>query len=133
MSTEIVARYIGDGRVELTHTPTGQKIVTDLPPDNGGKGRDFSPTDLLASSVASCILTIMSVIAERENINFENAQIIIEKHMQQNPRKVAKLCGKIKLPEGINEIQKKKLLTAIQNCPVSRSLREDIIIDFEVH
>lgn len=133
MATKIIAKYLGDDRIELLHTPTGEKIITDLPPDNGGKGRNFSPTDLLTSAVASCILTIMAVIARRENIDFENAEIEIEKHMQQNPRKVARLTGKIKLPSGITDIQKKKLLTAIKNCPVSRSLKEDIIIDFEIY
>ncbi len=131
MSVKIFAQYIGDDRVELTHLNSGNKIITDLPADNGGKGRTFSPTDLLASSVASCILTIMGVVAKREGINIEGSTIELEKHMAENPRRVAKLWGKIKLPE-IDEDKKKKLVAAIKACPVSRSLHPEIELKFDI-
>lgn len=130
MSTKISAVYSGDDKVELTHGPSGNKLVTDLPADNGGKGRTFSPTDLAAASVASCILTIMAKMAAREGIAFEGAAIEIEKHMQENPRRISKLAGTVTLPAGITAGQREKLLACIKACPVSRSLHPDIKMDF---
>ncbi|MEF3279561.1 MAG: OsmC family protein [Elusimicrobiota bacterium] len=131
MGVKITAKYIGNDNVEVTHLPTGDKIITDLPVDNGGKGRTFSPTDLLASAVASCILTIMGVVAKRENINIEGSTIEIEKHMAENPRRVSKLVGKIKII-GSSEEKKKKLVSVIKNCPVSKSLHPDIELKFDI-
>lgn len=131
MSFKIGAKYSGDGQVELTHGLSGNKMVTDLPPDNGGKGRTFSPTDLAAASIASCVLTIMAKIAERDGIDFRGATFDIEKHMQENPRRIARLTGVIGLPEGLQESQRKKLLAAVKACPVSRSLHPDVKLEFE--
>ena len=77
--TAITCTYTGDGETELVHGPTGSTIQTDLPPDNGGKGRRFSPTDLLASAFASCVLTIMGKMAAARNENFAGARVEIEK------------------------------------------------------
>lgn len=131
MAVKITAVYSGDDRVELTHGPTGSKLVTDLPPDNGGRGRNFSPTDLSAASVASCILTIMAKVAERDGIKFEGASIEIEKHMQENPRRIAKLIGHITLPAGLEPKQREKLLACVKACPVSRSLLPEIPIELK--
>lgn len=130
MSTRIIAKYIGDDRVEITH-PTGNIIITDLPPDNGGKGRNFSPTDLLAAAISSCILTIMGVMAKKYSVNIENTLIEIEKHMSSNPRRVGKLIGKIRFPNNIDKETKKKLMTAISSCPVTKSLHSDIEISIQ--
>ena len=130
MSVKIYAEYIGDDMVELTHQPTGSKIKTDLPIDNGGKGRTFSPTDLVACALASCILTIMAKIAVREKIDLAGALIEIEKIMSTNsPRRISKLKGVIKLPN-IPHAKKEKLMTAINSCPVKHSLHPDIEIEF---
>lgn len=126
MTVKISASYIGDDKVELVHGPSGSKLVTDLPADNGGRGRTFSPTDLAAASVASCVLTIMSKLAAREGIKFEGASFEIEKHMRQDPRMIGGFTGVIKLPPGITGVQRKKLLACLQACPVSRSLHPDI-------
>ena len=132
MSFKISAEYIGDDSVELTHGLSGSKMVTDLPPDNGGRGRTFSPTDLTAASVASCVLSIMAKLAAREGIKFEGASIEIEKQMQENPRRIARLAGVIGLPAGITAVQREKLLACVKACPVSRSLHPDIKLEFEV-
>ncbi len=79
--SNLKAVYLGDEQVELTHEETGQKILTDLPPDNGGKGRTFSPTDLFACSLTSCILTIMAKMAERDGEDFKGTNIEFEKIM----------------------------------------------------
>lgn len=132
MAFKISAEYIGDDKVELTHGLSGDKMVTDLPPDNGGRGRTFSPTDLAAASVASCVLTIMAKLAERDGINFKGASFEIEKHMQEGPRRIAKLTGTITLPAGLEPKQREKVLAAIKACPVSRSLHPDIKLEFEI-
>jgi putative redox protein len=129
MGVKISAAYIGDDKVELTHGPSGSKITTDLPPDNGGRGRTFSPTDLAAASVASCVLSIMSKLAAREGLTFEGASFEIEKHMQEDPRRIAKFSGVIKLPSGITPEQRSKFIACIKACPVSRSLHPDIIME----
>lgn len=129
MSVKISAVYIGDDRVELTHLPTGTTIITDLPLDNGGRGRSFSPTDLVASALASCILTIMGKIAQKEGIDIKGSTIVIEKEMTTNPRRISKLYGKITLPKELSPEQKEKLLYAVKTCPVTKSLHPEVEIN----
>ena len=129
MAFKITAAYVGDDQVELTHGSSGSKMLTDLPPDNGGRGRTFSPTDLTAASVASCVLTIMAKLAHREGIKFEGASIEIEKRMQENPRRIAALTGVVKLPPGLAPAQREKLMACVKACPVSRSLHPEIKLE----
>lgn len=130
MGVKILAEYVGDDKVELTHQPSGNKIVTDLPLDNGGKGRTFSPTDLLASALSSCILTIMAKIAVKENIDIKGSIIEVEKIMSEKPpRRVAKFVGRIIL-KGVSEEKKRILMNAVKSCPVTKSLHPDIEISF---
>jgi len=131
MAVKITAKYAGDQQVELEHGPSGTRIMTDLPVDNGGRGRTFSPTDLFASSLASCILAIMAKVAERDGLDFKGASIEIEKHMQEDPRRVAKFAGRITLPAGISGKDRAKLLECVKACPVHRSLHPDIKVEFE--
>ena len=129
MSVKITASYSGDDRVELSHGPTGEKIITDLPPDNGGRGRAFSPTDLAAASVASCVLTIMAKAAESDGLDFSGASIEIEKQMTENPRRISALKGLIRLPSGLTERQREKLMACVKACPVSRSLHPEVKVE----
>jgi len=131
MAFKISAVYSGDDQVELTHGLSGNKLLTDLPPDNGGRGRTFSPTDLTAASVASCVLSIMAKLAQRDGIKFEGASIEIEKHMQESPRRISALTGVIKLPPGLEPRQREKLIACVKACPVSRSLHPDIKLEFK--
>lgn len=128
--SKMKAQYLGDEQVELTHGLSGNTILTDLPPDNGGKGRTFSPTDLLATSLCSCILTIMAKMAERDGENFKGASIEFEKIMSANPRRIGKIIGHITFPAQMSEEKKKKYLTAIKACPVHQSLHPDIEVSF---
>jgi putative redox protein len=130
MATTITNTYIGDGQVELIHGPTGEKITTDLPPDNGGKGRMFSPTDLFTSALSSCILTIMGEVAKRDGKSLDGTSIEIEKIMNENPRRVKKFACKVKFSSVVEEKQKKKYLACVQACPVHRSLHPDIEVEF---
>jgi putative redox protein len=132
MGIKIGAVYVGDQRVELRHGPSGEQIFTDLPADNGGKGRTFSPTDLFAASLASCILTIMAKVAERDGVELKGASIEIEKRMQDSPRRVAAFTGVITLPAGLSESERMKLAECVKACPVHKSLHPDIKVDLEL-
>ncbi len=132
MATIIKSTYIGDGRVESTHGPTNSKIVTDLPPDNGGKGRLFSPTDLFATSLSSCILTIMAKFAEKNNIDITGGTIEIEKIMLDNPRRIGKLLATITFPDHVDEKNKNKLKACINACPIHRSIHPKIETEFVI-
>lgn len=132
MATTIKTTYIGDEQVELTHGPTGDKIKTDLPPDNDGKGRTFSPTDLFTSALASCVITIMAKVAERDGLDIKGTTIDIEKHMQENPRRVSKFTGVINFSAGLEDKDKRKLLKCVEACPVHKSLHPDIEVDFTI-
>lgn len=132
MAVKISAEYAGDDRVELRHGPSGEKILTDLPSDNGGRGRAFSPTDLFAASLASCILTIMAKVAERDGVDFKGASIEVEKHMQESPRRVAKFSGVITFPAGLSDREKARLAECVKACPVHKSLHPDIKVEFEI-
>ena len=81
--------YLGNLRTEGTHLPSGNKIITDAPVDNMGKGESFSPTDLMTFSLSACMMTIMGQVAEREQIAMEGLTTDITKIMSANPRKVA--------------------------------------------
>src|SRR5688500_19138605 len=83
--------YIGGLRSEVTHLKSGNKIITDAPPDNNGKGEAFSPTDLTCASLNSCMMTLMGMLAEREGINLEGLKSEIVKVMASNPRKIAEI------------------------------------------
>lgn len=131
MEFKISAVYSGDGQVELIHGLSGSKLVTDLPLDNGGKGRTFSPTDLAAASLASCVLTIMAKVAARDGIRFEGASFEIEKHMKESPRRIDRFTGTITLPPGLDAKQRAKLEACVSACPVGRSLHPEVKLDFK--
>ncbi len=121
--------YIGDDQVELVHTPSGAVIRTDLPVDNGGKGRSFSPTDLFAASLPACIMSIMSKVAANNGEKLDGTTIEIEKNMTENPRQVGHLILKLKFAEGIKEENKKKYRACIDACPVHRSLHPNVKVE----
>ncbi|MBI5882955.1 MAG: OsmC family protein [Elusimicrobia bacterium] len=132
MGVETKAVYAGDGRVELTHGPSGEKVLTDLPADHGGQARGFSPTDLFAASLASCILTIMAKTVSSEGTDFAGAAITVEKNMKEKPRMVESFSGTIRLPAGLSEKARAKVLACVQACPGHRSLHPDIKVDLRV-
>ena len=131
--TAITCTYTGDGGTELVHGPTGSTIQTDLPPDNGGKGRRFSPTDLLASAFAACVLSIMGKMAAARKEDFKGARVEIEKIMAQNPRRVGEFVLNITFPAHFTPEQKKFYQTAVNACPVHQTLREDVKVTVHVN
>lgn len=119
--------FVLDGlRVAHTHGPSGAKLNTSPPKDNGGDGSAFSPTDLLAASFASCALTTMSLLAHRNNLPFSQAKATILKDMGGPPRKVSMLTLEIEMPTGLSAEHKKLLEDAAHTCPVARSLHPDV-------
>jgi len=130
--TKMITTYLGDGKTEILHTPTGAVINTDLPPDNGGKGRAFSATDLFAASLSACILTIMSQMAEKRGDKLDGIKLEIEKIMAQNPRRVGKLVLKITFPPNVEKAKRDLYLTAVKACPVHNSISKEIEVDVSV-
>jgi putative redox protein len=128
----INATYIGGLRTEATHLQSGTKIITDAPTDNQGKGEAFSPTDLLAEALASCILTTMAIIGGRSGINIDNTGCEVTKIMSASPRRVAEVVIRLKFPGEYTDGQKKILESAALNCPVALSLHPDVkkTVDF---
>ncbi len=131
---EINTVYEGGLHCKAVHKPSGVTIETDAPVDNRGKGESFSPTDLLATSLAVCYLTTMGIAAEDRGIDMKSATCRIEKHMStDSPRRVVKLVAEIIFPLGI-PFDKRGILEAVAlHCPVSKSLSADIDVDLKLH
>jgi putative redox protein len=119
--------YQGSLRTEATHTRSGQKIVTDAPVDNNGKGEAFSPTDMVSAALSSCMMTIMGMLAEREGIDLTGLQAEVVKVMSSNPRKIVEIQVVFSHPAlRATEIQKEKLKRAALTCPVALSLADSL-------
>ncbi|MER0438916.1 OsmC family protein [Emticicia sp. W12TSBA100-4] len=121
--------YLGDLRTQATHLQSNETIITDAPVDNNGKGEAFSPTDLAATSLGSCAMTIMGIMAKREGVDFSGSEIEVTKVMSaEAPRKIAKVIVDftMKTPEALSEEVQAKYVRAAHTCPVSLSLHPEI-------
>ena len=118
--------YKGELRTEAVHLKSGKTIITDAPIDNQGKGEAFSPTDLVATALGSCMITIMGIVAEREGIILNGTTAEVEKVMATSPRRIGEVKIKIKFIQKLNRDQKNKLERAAKSCPVSGSLSENL-------
>jgi putative redox protein len=117
--------YLGGLRTEVTHLKSGNKIITDAPLDNNGKGEAFSPTDLTSASLSSCMMTLMGMLAEREGIDLTGLRSEIVKVMASNPRKIAEVQITFTHPAlQATDVQKEKLRRAAMTCPVALSVSE---------
>ena len=122
--------YTGKLRTEATHVQSGVKIITDAPVDNNGKGESFSPTDLLAASLGSCMLTIIGIEADKQGFNIDGTQISIIKLMFSSPRRVGELKVILDFSQhNFSESQKEIIKQKALNCPVAISLHPDILQD----
>ena len=132
MSVKISCEYLGDLRVRAQHGPSGNELLTDAPIDNQGKGEAFSPSDLAATAVGTCILTILGIQAKSLGADFRGARVDVEKHMTSTPpRRIARLDIRISMPAGIAEDLRPRLMRAAEACPVKQSLHPDIVIAME--
>lgn len=125
MTSEII--YQGDLRTQATHLQSGDIILTDAPKDNHGKGEAFSPTDLVATALGSCMLSIMGIIANRHEINIVGTQVSIHKIMQANPRRIAAIEVTMHMPNVTYTPKERALLeNAARTCPVALSLHPEL-------
>jgi putative redox protein len=121
--TTITSTYLGALRCSSVHGPSGSVLLSDAPIDNQGRGEAFSPTDLLATALATCILTILGIVAERHGWQLEGSEVRIEKTMTtEGPRRVALLEAWISLPSQLAPDQLEVLRRAGEACPVKLSL-----------
>jgi uncharacterized OsmC-like protein len=123
--------YVGGKSFELTHEPSGTKITTDAPKDNGGEGKAFSPTDLVGAALGSCVVTTMVLFAERHGISLRGASFQVEKIMGTEPRRIAELVLKVHLPAELDPTSRLKLERAGMTCPVHKSLHPDTVVRAE--
>jgi putative redox protein len=119
-------KYTGQKHCVLKHEPSSSEIETDAPKDNAGRGERFSPTDLMGAALASCILTTMAIVAERDGLSIEGATAEVTKEMITNPRRIGALPVQITMPANLAEEVRKKLENAAQHCPVHKSLHPDV-------
>ncbi len=134
MTCEVI--YKGDLRTEMKHLQSGTVIETDAPTDNMGKGERFSPTDLMASSLGSCMITTMAIRAADMKLNFDGTRIEMVKIMSTDaPRRVAAIKADLYFTENFSatDEQKEQLLRIARNCPVEKSLHPDIKLDVNFH
>ncbi len=119
--------YIGNLRTEATHLRSGVTITTDAPIDNQGKGEFFSPTDLLATSLGSCMLTIMGIAARTHGFNIDGTEVGVTKVMGTDPRRVVEIVVELTFPHNNYSAKERKLLElSAKECPVANSLHPDL-------
>jgi putative redox protein len=131
MAVEMNAWYDGNLKMHVIHGPSGVELKTAAPLDNKGDGSSFSPTDLVAAAAATCMVTTMAIVAEREGIAFPTAAVRIEKHMSADPRRVGRLPSRIEMPAGLSAEARQTLEHAAHHCPVNRSLHPDVRSEIE--
>jgi uncharacterized OsmC-like protein len=124
--------YNGNLRTSCTHLKSGTQIQTDAPTDNNGKGEVFSPTDLMATAYASCMLTIIGIYCEQNNLSFEHGTADVTKVMENAPRRISEIVIRMDLT-GNNWTTKEseRILKAAEACPVAMSVHPEIKVTIE--
>ena len=131
MTSQVI--YKGGLRTEATHIASGQTIITDAPIDNRGKGEAFSPTDAVATALASCMMTIMGIRAMDEGFIIDGAKAEVTKIMGSEPRRIGRIEIEITMPDqSYTDEQKAIIEDASRSCPVCKSLHLDLEKDIKV-
>lgn len=125
--------YEGEKHCSITHGPSQNKISTDAPKDNNGRGEAFSPTDLVGAALGSCILTTMAIHAEKNGINLNGSHFEVTKKMKLSPRQIAELTVVITLPEALKPEERTILEEIAHTCPVTRSLSPEVKVPVTFH
>jgi putative redox protein len=126
---QIKTEYLGDLHCRVEHGPTGQEFITDAGKEMQGKGEFIAPTELVAAAIGSCIMTIMGIVANNNNIDIKGMTITVVKEMMTEPvRKIKKLSLDIVFPHKLNDHDFQLMKNVIKTCPVTRSLNPDIEI-----
>ena len=132
MSHKIEGSYLGGLRVSSTHLASNTEIITDAPVDNNGKGESFSPTDLVATALGTCMITVMGIYAEKNGILMPNVYSRTNKFMTSNPRKISTLKIEIIFDDNqLSDVDKQSLKEVALNCPVAKSLHPDLQQEIE--
>lgn len=131
MTSQII--YKGELRTNATHIQSGSMIETDAPSDNQGKGERFSPTDLVAVALGTCMVTTMAIKARTMDIELNETRLEITKVMVSDPRRIGKIIAHVFFPDTLqlDEKQKEILEKTARTCPVERSLHPDVVLDME--
>tara|TARA_B100000161_G_scaffold235672_1_gene185166 strand:+ start:56 stop:463 length:408 start_codon:yes stop_codon:yes gene_type:complete len=128
MSHSIENKYVGELRTESTHLKSSNVIITDAPTDNNGKGNAFSPTDLVASALCSCMTTVMGICANKNQFDLPNSTAHITKIMSSHPRRISKIIVEINFDSNnLSEQNIEKLIAVAKGCPVAQSLSSDLV------
>lgn len=134
MAVNIEIVYEGQLHCAATHGPSGIQLATDAPTDNGGKGESFSPTDLVATALGTCMVTIMGLVAQRRQWNIAGTKVHVAKEMALQPvRRIGKLTVRIEVAQGaaLTADERQLLENAAHTCPVHKSLHPDVAMPIE--
>jgi len=123
---QISIDYTGKLHCNATHGPSGTILATDAPLDNQGKGESFSPTDLVATALGTCIATTMAIVAERYEVELKGMTVQVSKEMADAPRRVGRLTTEVHVPLSADHPQRERLEKAALGCPVHRSLAAEM-------
>lgn len=124
---EIHIAYKGELRCEATHTPSGTMMTTDAPRDNHGKAESFSPTDLMATALGTCMMTVMGIVARKLNLDISGSTVVVNKTMVVKPeRRIGELAVVVTVPQALDDATKEALKAAALSCPVHHSMHPDI-------
>jgi putative redox protein len=129
MAVRIFGTYAGQQSCQATHEPSGTELATDAPLDNGGRGLSYSPTDLVATALGTCVMTIMGLIAERHEVDLTGMTFEVHKEMIQKPvRRIGSLKTVITIPTGAcdDAAMRKRIETGALHCPVHQSIHPEI-------
>ncbi|PEN11492.1 osmotically inducible protein OsmC [Longibacter salinarum] len=124
--------YEGQLRCRATHEPSGNQLHTDAPVDNHGRGETFSPTDLVATGLGTCIVTIMGIYANKHDLDLGEMTVSIDKEMDGPPRHISKLTVTVDVPHAFDEKTERALRNAAEGCPVAKSLGPNTEIDLTI-
>ena len=131
--TTSTSKYSGELRTHSVHTQSGETYITDAPTDNEGKGEAFSPTDIVATSLANCMMTIMGIVSKRKGLIIEGTEAKIDKFMGTDPRRITEIKIDFYFPLNFSEDERKLLEKSALNCPVAKSLSSDLKQNIEFH
>lgn len=130
----IQSEYEGDLHCTSVHTPSKTQLATDAPVDNQGRGESFSPTDLIATSLGTCMLTTMGIVARTLDFDMTGSTVTVDKEMSSTaPRKINRLTVSIRIPRTTSSENRQRLENAAHTCPVKRSIHPDIETPIEIH